>query len=258
MPSSVATASDGSRSRCAASQRPPHTRAGPREPRTRVRRRRVEQHPAPLHESTRSASGERPATRCSESTTAAPSPVTAEERAPRRRGRAATSARRGAGAAAERERRREADALQLAARELVVRRSRELRGADAAERLARRAARSAPARRRRSRARTRPRSDGPITTWSSGSWKTDATAPGELGGPCVRVSSPADLTRPAKRPPWKCGTSPASARSSVDLPEPDGPSSATSSPALQLERDVVAARHRAARVGERQARSSGR
>ena len=37
-------------------------------------------------------------------------------------------------------------------------------------------------------------------------------------------------TRPSNRPPWKCGTSPASARRSVDFPEPDGPRSAIRSP----------------------------
>ena len=34
----------------------------------------------------------------------------------------------------------------------------------------------------------------------------------------------------ANTPPWKCGTSPLAARSSVDLPEPDPPASTTSSP----------------------------
>ena len=57
-----------------------------------------------------------------------------------------------------------------------------------------------------------------------------ATVPASSAGRCVRVSSPATSTRPAKRPPWKCGTSPASERSSVDLPPPEGPSSSTRSP----------------------------
>ena len=69
-----------------------------------------------------------------------------------------------------------------------------------------------------------------ITTWSSGSWKTVATVPASSAGRARRVSSPATTTRPSKRPPWKCGTSPARARSNVDLPEPDGPRSATTSP----------------------------
>ncbi len=69
-----------------------------------------------------------------------------------------------------------------------------------------------------------------ITTWSSGSWKTVAAVPARSDGRTARVSRPATTTQPEKRPPWKCGTSPASARSRVDLPEPDGPKSATTSP----------------------------
>ena len=57
-----------------------------------------------------------------------------------------------------------------------------------------------------------------------------ATVPASAAGPCERVSRPADLDAAREAPPWKCGTSPASARSSVDLPLPDGPSSATISP----------------------------
>ena len=40
----------------------------------------------------------------------------------------------------------------------------------------------------------------------------------------------ATMTVPAKVPPWKCGTSPRAARSSVDLPEPDSPVSTQNSP----------------------------
>ena len=69
-----------------------------------------------------------------------------------------------------------------------------------------------------------------ITTWSSGSWKTVATVAARSAGRARRVSRPATTTLPAKRPPWKWGTSPESARSSVDLPEPEGPNSATTSP----------------------------
>ena len=68
------------------------------------------------------------------------------------------------------------------------------------------------------------------TTWSSGSWKSVATVPASSEGRVSRVSRPAISTRPEKRPPWKCGTSPASARNNVDFPEPDGPSSTTTSP----------------------------
>ena len=58
----------------------------------------------------------------------------------------------------------------------------------------------------------------PITTWSSGSWNRDATAPASTAGRTFRVSTPPTSTRPSNRPPWKCGTRPARARRSVDLP----------------------------------------
>ena len=92
-------------------------------------------------------------------------------------------------------------------------------------------ARSPRARCRCSRARTRPRRRrAPSTIWSSGSWKTLATVPASSAGRVRRVSRPATSTRPSKRPPWNHGTRPANARSSVDLPEPDGPSRSTTSP----------------------------
>ena len=144
-------------------------------------------------------------------------------------------------------RRRLVEQQQLAARARAPRRGRRA----AARRPRARpcvAPRGAPPRPRRAPASTRgqissgatPRFSSPnatsfstrvITTWSSGSWKTEATVPASSAGPCERVSSPPTSTRPEKRPPWKCGTRPASARSSVDLPLPDGPSSATTSPA---------------------------
>ncbi len=70
----------------------------------------------------------------------------------------------------------------------------------------------------------------PITVWLSGSWNSvPATAARSLG-PCSRVSSPPTVTRPSKRPPWKWGTRPLAARSSVDLPHADSPHSTTNSP----------------------------
>ena len=45
------------------------------------------------------------------------------------------------------------------------------------------------------------------------------------------MSSPAVCTRPCRSPPWKCGTRPSAARSSVDLPDPEPPTSSTSWPA---------------------------
>ena len=49
-------------------------------------------------------------------------------------------------------------------------------------------------------------------------------------GSCVRVSSPPASSRPVNSPPWKCGTRPEAARSSVDFPEPEPPASTTNSP----------------------------
>ena len=148
----------------------------------------------------------------------------------------------------QRERRGEADALQLAAGELGVGRSARCAAPTAASALARRAARSPPAARRGSRARTRPRSrrasarPGPPDPGTR-----DATVPASSAGRAARVSRPATTTRPAKRPPWKCGTSPASARRSVDLPRartgraarrcsPGSTSSETSSSAARARR----------------------
>ena len=76
--------------------------------------------------------------------------------------------------------------------------------------------------------------------------------PASSAGPCDRVSRPPTSTRPEKRPPWKCGTRPASARRSVDLPLPDGPEQRDDLAGVELERDVAHGRD-AARVGEREA-----
>ena len=69
-----------------------------------------------------------------------------------------------------------------------------------------------------------------ITSCVSGSWKSTPTTPPRRAGPCSRVSRPQIRTRPAKRPPWKCGASPQAARSSVDLPCPERPASRQNSP----------------------------
>ena len=79
-----------------------------------------------------------------------------------------------------------------------------------------------------------------ITSCVSGSWKSDARVRRRAAaGPCSRVSRPASVTRPAKRPPWKCGTSPQAARSSVDLPAPESPASRQNSPGRDVEVDVA-------------------
>ena len=69
-----------------------------------------------------------------------------------------------------------------------------------------------------------------ITTCVSGSWNSVPATAASSAGPCSRVSSPPQLSSPANVPPWKCGTRPAAARSSVDLPEPEPPASTTNSP----------------------------
>ena len=58
--------------------------------------------------------------------------------------------------------------------------------------------------------------------------------PGQAGDPRRRRAQrvvAADRHPPREAPPWKCGTSPQSARRSVDLPSPEGPSSSSTSPA---------------------------
>ena len=70
----------------------------------------------------------------------------------------------------------------------------------------------------------------PITTCVSGSWNSVPATAASRAGPCSRVSIPPHCTRPANVPPWKCGTNPHAASSSVDLPEPDPPARSTSSP----------------------------
>ena len=70
----------------------------------------------------------------------------------------------------------------------------------------------------------------PISTCVSGSCSSVPATAASSPGPCSRVSSPAQRSRPANTPPWKCGTSPQAARSSVDLPEPDPPETTTNSP----------------------------
>ena len=63
---------------------------------------------------------------------------------------------------------------------------------------------------------------------------------GELGRPVLARVEPADA-RAGRRtsPPWKCGTRPAAARSSVDLPEPEPPASTTNSPGSTRSVDVA-------------------
>ena len=52
----------------------------------------------------------------------------------------------------------------------------------------------------------------------------------QLGRPVLADAHARHLELPAASPPWKCGTSPHSARSSDDLPEPDSPASTVKLP----------------------------
>ena len=69
-----------------------------------------------------------------------------------------------------------------------------------------------------------------VTKCDNGSWPTVPTTSASSRGLCVRVSRPATVTRPRRVPPVKCGTSPFTAPSSVDLPTPEGPTSSINSP----------------------------
>ena len=177
-----------------------------------------------------------------------------EERARSRRGRAGTSARR---AAASRGRTASADARQTrwsSPPESSVRPPPgEVLRADRLRARRPRAARSPPG--------GVPRFSSPNATSFShvrhddlvlGVLEDRRDRAGELGRASVRVSSPPTSTRPEKRPPWKCGTSPASARSSVDFPDPDGPSSATISPSSSRSDTSSSARRSDLRIGEAQ------
>ena len=160
--------------------------------------------------------------RCSESTTAAPSAATASRKplgavGIELRGRLVEQQQ----PRSQRQRGREADALELAARELVRPPVAEVRGADVGERLRR------P--RPDARAAATPTFSSPNATSLRDARHHDlvlrdpgrrvATAPASCGRAArAACRDPPTSTRPAKRPPWKCGTSPASARSSVDLP----------------------------------------
>ena len=69
-----------------------------------------------------------------------------------------------------------------------------------------------------------------MTTCASGSWKTIATCSLSSATVRSRVSAPATRTDPSRRAAIACGTSPSSASASVDLPQPEGPSTSTTSP----------------------------
>ena len=70
-----------------------------------------------------------------------------------------------------------------------------------------------------------------ITTCDSGSWKSVPHTRESSLGPCSRTDMPATVSSPDASPPWKCGTTPHAASSSVDLPLPDSPATTVNDPA---------------------------
>ena len=152
----------------------------------------------------------------------------------------------------ERERGGKADALQLPARELDRAPRREMRRADLGR--APRATRgqiSSGATPRFSSPNATSFSTRVITTWSSGSWKTDATVPASSAGPCERVSSPPTSTRPGEAAAVEVRHEPRERAQERRLAAAGRAEQRDDLAVLELERDVAHRRH-AAGVGERE------
>ena len=196
--------------------------------------------------STRSACASGRAGRCSETTTAHGSALDeVEERLGGRRVELRRRLVEQQQLRPQRERRREADALQLAARQLAV--------TARSARCSAPTSASASSTRGQISAGSTPRFSSPnatsfatrlITTWSSGSWKTDATVPGEL----ARAASRACRARRRRRGPRRRRRGSAArarrARAAASTcPSPDGAE----------QRDVLAV----ARSAARRRRSTG-
>ena len=96
--------------------------------------------------------------------------------------------------------------------------------------LSARASTSAAGRRRFSGPNATSSSNVPVTSCASGSWNTIPTWVDSCATECVAASIPATSTRPVNAAGTACGMSPFMARESVDLPEPLGPRSSTTSP----------------------------
>ena len=80
----------------------------------------------------------------------------------------------------------------------------------------------------------------------------DADDVGQVAGRVLAaVSRPSTVTRPASRPPVKCGTRPLTAPSSVDLPEPVRPDDQAQLALGDHQVDVAQRRRAAVRVGDR-------
>ena len=150
----------------------------------------------------------------------------------------------------ERERRRQADALQLPGRKGLDAARREVLRADGGER--RMCPREDLGRRRAEVLEPErhlvldPVEDDLVLRVPGRAWQPFRRAQRATS----RVSRPATSTWPAKRPPWKCGTRPESARRRVDFPEPEGPRRATTSPGSSSKRDALERGHAPVRIGE--------
>ena len=199
--------------------------ARPGEERARRRRRRRPRRRAIA--TTRSAAARQRSSRCSARTTAVPH-SSLSRRSSQISSSPATGSSCEVGSSSSTEprapgqRRAERDALQLAAGELVRRAVEQVRDPERERRLLH-PARDGGGRPGRGSRAGRPSSARtvPITTCVSGSWNSEPATAASSAGPCSRVSSPPTSRRPPNSPPWKCGTSPQAARSSVDLPEPE-------------------------------------
>ena len=94
-----------------------------------------------------------------------------------------------------------------------------------------RASTSATGNRRFSRANAASSSTDPVTICASGSWNTVDTELLSVAIGVVATSCPHTETLPETAASSECGMRPLSASASVDLPDPLGPSSSTTSPA---------------------------
>ncbi len=90
-----------------------------------------------------------------------------------------------------------------------------------------------------------------ITTWFSGSWKTDETMPASSAGPCDRVSRPPTSTSPGEAATVEVRHEPRQCPQERGLAAARGTEQRHHLARMQLERDVAHGRH-AARVGERE------
>ena len=211
------------------SARAPRGRPGQELARARRRRRRA----PPSIAITRSAAGRQRSRRCSASTTVVPhsslrrrsshDQLVARHRVELRGRLVEQHAARGR----PRQRGGQRDALELAAGERRRCGGRAAAGDRQRQRgllhrpRATAAARLAAVLEREARARRAP---SPITTCVSGSWKSVPHTLAQLARARARACPcPPPRRAPANSPPWKCGTRPHAARSSVDLPEPDAP-----------------------------------